>query len=135
MPDSAFFDTNVLIYVFSEGDRRQDAALKLLLDGGSVGVQTLNEFASIATGKLKLPWSETVARLDIVRRLCPRVIPMTLDVHERGIHISQSTGYRFYDSLMLAAAIEGDCRIFYSEDLHDGQAVERLRIRNPFKLS
>jgi predicted nucleic acid-binding protein len=33
---------------------------------------------------------------------------------------------------MLAAALEGSCTVFYSEDLHDGQAIDNLTIRNPF---
>ncbi len=49
-----FFDTNILIYTFSDGDHRQGTALDLLLAGGLVGVQTLNELVNVFTGKLKM---------------------------------------------------------------------------------
>jgi len=128
----AFFDTNILIYAFSDRDRRQNIALKLLLAGGSIGVQTLNEFVSVATGKLKTPWQDLILRLDVIQRLCPPVIPMTLHMHQRALQIAQVSGYHIYDSLMLAAALEASCTVFYSEDMHDGQTIENLTIRNPF---
>jgi predicted nucleic acid-binding protein len=44
--------------------------------------------------------------------------------------------YRFsyWDSLILAAALESTCSFVYSEDLQDGQRIEnRLTVINPFK--
>lgn len=133
MPDSVFLDTNILIYAFSDADPRQKAALHLLLAGGTISVQTLNEFVNVTVGKLKTPWPDAVLRLDVLDSLCPRVIPLTLEVHRRAIRIARTTGYHFYDALMLSAAIEGDCTVFYSDDLHHGQAIDGLRIRNPFR--
>jgi len=34
---------------------------------------------------------------------------------------------------VIAAALEASCRTLYSEDMHDGQAIESLTIRNPFR--
>ena len=75
----------------------------------------------------------TQRRRSSEKRRCPRVIPVTLEVHQRAIQIARSTGYHFYDSLMLAAAVEGGCTVFYSDDLHHGQAIGSLRIHNPFR--
>ena len=130
--DRAFFDTNVLVYAFSAGDSRQSVALGLLLSGGAVSIQTLNEFVNVITGKMKTPWLETLLSLDTVRQLCLPPIPTTLAIHHRGLHIAQATGYHIYDSLMLAAAIEGGCTVFYSEDMDDGHVIDTLTIRNPF---
>ena len=41
-------------------------------------------------------------------------------------------GYSFYDSLIVAAAIESGCKTLYSEDLQHGQQIGDLTIRNPF---
>jgi len=114
----AFFDTNILIYAFSSGDRRQETALDLLLTGGTVGIQTLNEFANVVTGKVKVPWREAIVWLDTVGKLCDPPIPVTESVHRRGLQIAQATGYHIYDSLMVSA-MEADCTVFYSEDLQD----------------
>jgi predicted nucleic acid-binding protein len=132
MPDKAFFDTNVLVYAFSDRDPRQDIALGLLLAGGAIGVQALNEFVNVATGKLKMPWPDAMLRLETIQKLWEPAIPMTLSVHRRGLDIAQATGFHIYDSLMLAAALEASCTVFYSEDMHDGEAIASLTIRNPF---
>ena len=130
--DRAFFDTNVLVYAFSAGDSRQPNALGLLLLGGAVSIQTLNEFVNVVTGKMKTPWLDALLSLDTIRQLCLPPIPMTLAVHHRGLQIAQATGYHIYDSLMLAAAIEGECTVFYSENMQDGHVIDSLTIRNPF---
>jgi len=39
----------------------------------------------------------------------------------------------WYDSLIVAAALEGSCQILYSEDLQDGRNIEGLKIENPFR--
>jgi predicted nucleic acid-binding protein len=39
----------------------------------------------------------------------------------------------FWDSLIVASAIENKCTILYTEDLHHSQLIAgRLRILNPF---
>jgi predicted nucleic acid-binding protein len=130
--DRPFFDTNILVHAFSDDDRRQRIALELLLAGGVIGVQTLNELINVFTGKLRMPWSEALERTTTVRQLCEPPIPITLGTHLTGSHIARHFGYQFYDSLMLAAALEASCTVFYSEDLQNGQSIETLTIRNPF---
>jgi len=130
--DKAFFDTNILIYAFSDGDSRQSIALDLLLAGGTVGVQALNEFANVVTRKMKIPWTDALMWLDAIRKLCPPPVPLNMEIHHRGLQITQACGYHIYDSLMLAAALESSCTIFYSEDMHDGQIIDTLTIKNPF---
>ncbi|MCB0613137.1 MAG: PIN domain-containing protein [Lewinellaceae bacterium] len=47
--------------------------------------------------------------------------------------IADRYGFSFYDSLIIAASLESGCTVLYSEDLHDGQAIENtLTIKNPF---
>jgi predicted nucleic acid-binding protein len=132
MPGKAFFDTNVLIYAFSVGDHRRNTALELLMTGGTVGIQSLNEFANIATRKMKAPWPETLLWLERIRKLCDPPVPLTLEVHYRGLQIAQALGYRLYDSLLLAAALESSCTVFYSENMQNGHQIADLTIRNPF---
>jgi len=49
------------------------------------------------------------------------------------LRICERYGFSMYDGLILAAAVEGRCTKFYSEDMQHGQVVEGLRIENPFK--
>jgi len=127
-----FFDTNVLIYAFGEGDPRNQIARKLLGEGGVTGVQVLNEFVAVARRKLGFSWHEILDSLAAIRVLCPSVAALTLEAHERGLHIAQRYGYRIFDALVIATAIEAGSSTLLSEDMEDGQRIETLTIRNPF---
>lgn len=133
MPDRVFFDTNVLVYALAQNDPRSSRAEELLASGGVLSVQILNEFVSVAQRKILMPWSEITEALDAIRILCPSPLPITVETHEVALKIAQKYGYRIYDALVVAAALDSACDTLYSEDLHDGQTIEgQLTIRNPF---
>ena len=133
MPARDFFDTNVLIYAVGKNDPRASRAEALLAGGGIVSIQSLNEFVSVARRKLGLPWKEVKEMLDIICVLCPDPVPISLDTHRGAVAIAEKYGYGIYDSLIASAALEAGCKTLYSEDLQDGQIINRqLTIRNPF---
>jgi predicted nucleic acid-binding protein len=131
MSGRCFFDTSVLVYTVTE-DPRGRIADGLLANGGYLSVQVLNEFASVARRKLGMSWEEIGASLDAVRTLCQPPIPVSLTTHTTALRLAARYGYAFYDSVILAAALEAKCDTFYAEDLQDGQTIEELTIRNPF---
>jgi predicted nucleic acid-binding protein len=138
MPARAFLDTNVLIYATIQDDPRGDRARTLLVVEQLTGVelifsiQMLNEFVSVTRKKLRKEWSETFQALALLDRICPNPLPLTLSIHRRALDVAQRYGYSFYDSLGIAAALEASCSTLYSEDMHDGQQIDGLTIRNPF---
>ena len=131
--DRAFFDTNVLIYAFAKDERRTRIAESLLAGGGVVGVQTLNEFVAVAVRKLAMPWEEVLEALSALRVLFPSPVPLTVQTHDAALGIARRYGYHIYDSLVIAAALEARCNTLLSEDMNDGQTVEGLTIRDPFR--
>ena len=134
MPAKHFLDTNVLIYAVAENDPRASKAEALLASGGVVSIQSLNEFVSVARRKLGMSWKDVKEFLDLICILCPDPIPILLDTHRAALTISEKYGYRIYDALIASAALEAGCKTLYSEDLQDGQIVNRrLTIRNPFR--
>jgi predicted nucleic acid-binding protein len=132
MSVSPFFDTTILIYSIWETNERAAVAEEIIAAGGHINVQVLNEFASVARRKLKMPWWEISESLDSIRRLCQPVTPLTVRVHEAALKIAADSGYNIYDALIIAAAIDAGCDILYSEDMQDGQRIGPLTIRNPF---
>ena len=56
--DRRFFDTNVLLYLLSEDNRKADRAEAIIAMGGVISVQVLNEFASVASRKLGMAFDE-----------------------------------------------------------------------------
>jgi len=40
--------------------------------------------------------------------------------------------YPFYDSLIISAALQGDCATLYTENMQHDQTIKDLTIKNPF---
>lgn len=79
----AFIDTNVFLYLLSGDELKAGRAEEVIAGRGIISVQVLNEFASVATRKLGMRWSEVCEILDQVRVICS-VEPVTVEVHDRG---------------------------------------------------
>ena len=133
MSDKVFFDTTVLVYAFAQDDRKTSVAEELLSGGGLVSVHILNEFVAVARRKLGMSWMETSDAVAAIRSLCGPPVAITIDLHEEALRIAQRYQYHIYDSLVLAAAVQAKCAILYSEDMHHGQKIGSLTIRNPFR--
>jgi len=127
-----FLDTNVIIYAFSSNDPRNTRAAALLEGGGVISVQVLNEFANVSRRKQGRSWDEVLDALGVLKVLLDPPRPLTAELHEAAVEIARDRGISIYDSLIVAAALRAGCSILYSEDLHHGQAIEQLTIRNPF---
>ncbi|HWF85110.1 MAG TPA: PIN domain-containing protein [Vicinamibacterales bacterium] len=133
MSDKVFFDTNVLLYAIGQHDARTPTAEALLARGGLISVQVLNELASVAHRKLRMPWREVTEALGAIRILCPSPIPVTAEMHDAALRLAGQHGFHIYDALIVAAALEADCAALYTEDLQSGQVIDdRLTIHNPF---
>ena len=132
MSPDRFLDTNILVYAHREGDYRTAIARQVLFQGGVVGVQVLNEFASVARAKLGFPWSQVQEAINNILILCPAPRPLSIDTHLRALGLSNRYGFSIWDGLIVAAAIEAKCSTLLTEDLQHGQVVDGLRIENPF---
>ncbi len=133
MRGEAFFDTNVLIYAVARDDPRSARAEELLASGGTISVQILNEFVSVARRKIGMSWRDVNEALDAFHVLCPSPLPLTNEMHQSAVKIAERHGCEIYDALVVGAALEAGCSTLYSEGFQDGQRFAgRLTIRNPF---
>jgi len=127
-----FIDTNVLLYLLSGDEAKADRAEETLAGGGVLSIQVLNEFASVASRKLKMSIGEIREALATIRALC-KIVPISEDTHDVGLQIAERYGMSIYDSMVIASALLAGCKAVLSEDLQDGQIIEGcLEIRNPF---
>jgi predicted nucleic acid-binding protein len=127
-----FFDTNVLLYLLSEDAAKADRVEELLTDGGTISVQVLNEFAAVASRKVGLSWGEIKDVLGPIRAIC-EIEPVSIEIHDRAIEIAGRYGFSFYDSAIVASALNSKSTILYSEDFQHWQFIaKQLRIINPF---
>ena len=128
-----FFDTNVVLYLFSKDAAKADRAEELIAGGGRISVQVLNELVAAARRKLGMTWREVLDVTMQVRAICP-VTPLTMKTHERGVQLAERLGLSIYDGMIVASALLSGCAILYTEDMQDGQVIDRrLTIRNPFR--
>lgn len=139
MNDKYFIDTNIIIYSFDQTQKRKKKiSQKLIGDAlenatGIISYQVIQEFLNVATGKFKAPLSyqDCQKYLNIVLEpLCE--VFSSLELYHQTIDIMERWQYSFYDSLIIAAALKGNCSIIYSEDLQHEQKIMDVTIMNPF---
>lgn len=140
MPAENFVDSNVLVYTFDRfaPDKRQRAIELVygLLQSrtGCISYQVVQESLNVLTGRLGEPADTVAVFLEEVLIPLWRInrIDPTPELYRSGLRIQTRYGFRFYDSLIVAAALGAGCTTLYSEDMQDGQRIEGLTIRNPF---
>jgi predicted nucleic acid-binding protein len=127
----AFFDTNILLHEFSEDATKASLSEDVMRGGGVISVQVLNEFASAGRRKLGMSWT---AIREILREYRENltVVPLTLEMHQRGLDLAERYRLNVYDGVIIAAAQLAGCTTLYSEDMHDGLVIDQLTIRNPY---
>lgn len=135
-----FIDTNVFIYLFDEtNDRKRNIAdriVKTALETRTARIshQVVQETLNVVTRKLPSPMTAENAQRFLVQVLAPlwQIMP-NIALYRRGLDVQARYGFSFYDSLIIAAALESGCTRLYSEDLQHGQQIEGMIIENPFK--
>ncbi len=137
--DRFFLDTNILVYTFdltAPSKREKAAALvngALVSGKGCISLQVAQEFLSLCQRNFPVPMTaaEAAQHLKAVLEPLCAVFP-TIKLLEDALDLRNGLGYSFYDSLIVAAALEASCETLFSEDLQHGQQIGRLRIANPF---
>lgn len=135
MNDRIFLDTNIIVYSYSNNEKeKQIIARSLISDNQSViSTQVLQELINITTKKLGYSYSNALTALDecISNNLLHYNTEVTL---MKACRIADQEKFSFYDSLIIASAIETECKILYSEDMQDGRIInEIIKIVNPFR--
>lgn len=134
---SVFVDTNILIYAAqldADAAKARRALEVLDRDDCVLSTQCLNEFVFQSTRAKRvrrldldqaLPFAETLQRFPVVS--------VDLNVFAAGARVARLTGYRWWDSLIVAAAITAGCETLATEDMQHGRLIEGVRIENPFR--
>jgi len=140
-PDGVFFlDTNIFVYAWLQSEPlKKQRAIDLLEQAlasrqGCISYQVIQEFANVATRKFakRLSPEECLQFVEAAMQPINRVASSTELVHA-ALHLQKDTGFSFYDSLILAGALQAGASVIYTEDLQHNQLINgTLRIINPF---
>jgi predicted nucleic acid-binding protein len=139
MSDRFFLDTNIIVYSFDPSSARKSETAQLLLRQalltrkGAISYQVVQEFFSVAhkhsQGAMRLEQAEHFLS-SILGPLC--VVNSSPALFHKALQILGRFRLQWYDSLIVAGAMEAKCGILYSEDFQNGQKFDDLEVRNPF---
>jgi predicted nucleic acid-binding protein len=138
MSDRCFLDTNVWIYAatgkFSYPEKYRIARDLISAEFFAISGQIIGEFIDNvgSSKKMKTPltkveideWLQLMDQFDFIQ--IDRLIAQSALVGMRRYTI------RYWDSAMLAQAECFGAKVFYTEDLNNGQLYGSVRVVNPF---
>ncbi len=129
-------DTNVLAHAEGiHGAAMRDKALELLqrLPAGAVvlPVQTLGELFNVLVRKAKRPPARAREAM-LSWRDAYAVVETSATVMVNATDLASDHGLTIWDSVVLAASAEAECRLFLSEDLQEGFTWRGVTVTNPF---
>lgn len=129
-----FLDTNILVYTYSVSEPEKKLKAQALVNDNEtvVSTQVLQELCNIITRKFKVPFEQaSLAILECSQNNQLHVNTTTTIL--TACKIASKYKYSFYDSMIIASALESGATILFSEDLQHGQIIEQvLTIKNPF---
>ena len=137
-PQREFVDANIVVYAFDSSAGRKQRAAQALLERlwesntGCLSVQVLQEFFVTVTKKVAKPLSIDDAAARLRELAAWRIFAPTADDVLAAIGLHREAKIGFWDAMIVLAAAESGCDVLWTEDLHDGQLLHGVRIRNPF---
>jgi predicted nucleic acid-binding protein len=139
MTGPVFVDTNVLVYDRDRRDAGKHDRARAWMTAlwrqrglGVVSTQVLTEFYWTATRKLRPGVEEDVARRYVRSLSAWEVVSVDQPAISDAWVLQDRFELSFWDSLIVATARIGQCRVLLTEDLQDGQDIEGLLVVNPF---
>ncbi len=138
MNETAFFDTNILVYMHDQqSDYKQGIARELFGKyfserRGALSTQVIQEFFVSVTGK--------AARMPILgaKKLVADYLQLNVITVQPAhildaIEIQSRHQLSFWDALVLAAAKSAGATLLFSEDFSHGRVYDGVRAHNPFR--
>ena len=131
-----FLDTRIFVCLFDgtppqKRHRARELVAQSLANGsGCVSYQVVQETVNVLTGKLGVSPDSIRRLLDDVLVPLWQVNP-TVALYHNAISLQSRYRFSFYDSIIVAAALEAGCTRLYCEDLQHDQQIQQLTITNP----
>jgi len=135
-----FLDTNLFVYSLDPSSpakaRRAGELIRAAVKtrAGIVSYQVVQEFFNAALRRFTRPMTSAEAEQYLATVFRPLLaVHSSPALYGEALRLSGRYGLAWYDALIVAAALEGQCKILYSEDFQHGLRIGELRIENPFR--
>ena len=134
-----FLDTNIFVYSFDRSavvKSRKAAQLirkALTTQKGIISYQVVQEFFNVALRKFSQPMKASDAEQYLSTVFRPLLgVHSSQALYAEALHLQAKSGLSWYDSLIVSAAIQGQCDFLFTVDLQHGQRFGTLQVANPF---
>ncbi len=134
-----FLDTNLLLYTFDATAplkaKKASQFVRRALEGGEgiISFQVIQEFFNVVLRRSPPLMTVAEAEQFLATVLRPLLaVNSSPALYFEALRIAGKYRFSWYDSLIVAAAIEGGCDRVLSEDLQHGQKIEGIIVENPF---
>ena len=130
-----FIDTNILVYLVKDTSGKAETIASIIADNSNIYISTqvVNEFCNVAIKKLGFSYKDILFSIDKFSEnfIISGVEILTI---KDAIKVKEKYAYSYYDSVIIASALQNNCNILYTEDMQHTQIIEdSLTIINPFK--
>jgi len=139
MSDRYFLDTNIFVYSLDPVDPcKARIAEELVTRGvgsrlGVISYQVVQEFINVSLRQFRATMTVTELELYFFKVLLPMMtIPSSSGLFLEALRLQAAGQIAWYDSLIVAAALQGNCKVLYSEDMQHGHRFGDLVVQNPF---
>lgn len=134
MSDKRLVDTNIWVYAHLEkpDDDKWIKANEFVetADNLVISTQVMSEYYAVML-RNRADDALIQSNLETMSQFC-EVSPISLTSIRSAHRIRLRYHYSYWDSLIIASALETGCNLLYSEDMQTGQIIEDcLRIENP----
>ena len=132
--ENFFIDTNILIYFVKDSTGKAELIDTILLNNSEnyISTQVANEFCNVALKKLNFSTEELIFLLENFAQFF-NIYTVNISTIKKALKIKEKYAYSYYDSVIIASALQTNCSTLYTEDMHHGQIIDnRLTIINPF---
>jgi len=128
-----FIDSNILVYLVDKFPEKKTKAEYLMMPHLIISTQVIAENVNVCLKKLNFSKDKSYAHgKTLIDKLT--VVQIKVSTVESAFIISNKYKLSWWDSLIVATALENNCETLYSEDMQDGLIIEsKLTIVNPFK--
>ena len=133
-----FVDSNIWIYLFTSDDvSKNELARKFIADNTAKGnifvitYQVINEVCAVLKRKKKFDEGKIQFVIDTMLDLCV-IQDFSREIIIKASVLRDTISVSYWDSIIIAAAIESGCKSLTSEDLHNGQKIQGVTIVNIF---
>lgn len=132
--DTVFIDSNIWLYALIESDDSRHKAAKSTIQQSKVPVVSSQVVSEVCVNLLKKAGQPEAFIQELICSFYSKYEVVSLDkaLFLKASDLRDKYSLSYWDSMIVAAALEASCSVLYSEDMQSGQLIEQsLRIVNP----